>query len=106
MREATNRSGISAGRQPLWLSALPLSDTTWVLCTRRPARVVLQSLAAALDALRGDAVRTGLLLHAQRAPRGASADECLLQGLVRCRATLPAVRPRGEVLDVSRSGGR
>jgi hypothetical protein len=87
-------------------SVLPLSDTTWVVCTQRPVRALVQALAAAMDARGGLAWREGVRLHAQRTQRGASADECLLQSLVRCQVKLPVPRTRGEVLDASRLAGR
>jgi hypothetical protein len=87
-------------------SVLPLSDTTWVVCTQRPVRALVQALADAIDARGGLGWREGVRLHAQRTRRGASADECLLQSLVRCQAKLPLPRTRGEVLDASNLTGR
>lgn len=65
----------------------PLGRTTWLVVAPVAVRALLHACAAELRPAAGS---PPLLVHAQRVRRGASADECVLQGLVRCRHRLPA----------------
>jgi hypothetical protein len=87
-------------------AALPISDTTWIACAPCSVRAFIASIAAALGA--DPEWSAGLRLHAQRAPRGAAADERLLQGIVRCVHPLPVARSSRteEVADASHSSRR
>jgi two-component sensor histidine kinase len=72
-----------------------LSATTWVVCTPASVRDVLESIGPALVAALGAERLGNVALHAQRVPLGGSADEHLLQALVRCRHPLAAVARPG-----------
>jgi hypothetical protein len=67
-----------------------LSPTTWVVASDAGVRPLLAAIVAALLDAGGTALVRATRMHAQRTRRGASADESLLQGLVRSRHTLPA----------------
>jgi len=73
-------------------AVLPLSPTTWVACAPARVRELLVALGAALETTFDAPRLERLTLHAQYVRRGSSADERLLQGLVRCRHPLSRVR--------------
>jgi hypothetical protein len=85
------------------VEVLALATTTWVVAAPGGVRALLQALAANVPAEIASEVR----LHVQRAARGSSADECLLQALVRCHHRLPApALPRKEADDATHPARR
>jgi hypothetical protein len=84
-----------------------LSPTTWVVSARLGLRPLLAAVTAAVHAAGGDALVQAVRMHAQRTRRGGSADESLLQGLVRARHPLPErLGTRVGVSDVQDPAGR
>jgi hypothetical protein len=67
-----------------------LSPTTWVIAADVGVRSLLATVVRCLQAAGGNAFVAAIRMHAQRTRRGGSADEVLLQGLVRARHPLPA----------------
>jgi len=66
-----------------------LSDSTWVVAAQAGVRPLLAVLVQSLLAAAGADAAAAVRMHAQCVPRGAVADEALLQGLVRSRHPLP-----------------
>lgn len=66
-----------------------LSPTTWVIADEQGLRPLLATVVRGLHAIAGPGFVAAARMHAQRTRRGGSADESLLQGLVRARHGLP-----------------
>jgi hypothetical protein len=66
-----------------------LADTTAIVATPAPVRRTWQRLAGTLAAAAGGRAALATRAGIQRLRRGAGADECVLQGLVRSRFPLP-----------------
>jgi hypothetical protein len=67
-----------------------LSPTTWVVASASNVRPLLAAIVDAVSEGGGPALVRATRMHARRTRRGTSADESLLQGLVRSRHALPA----------------
>jgi len=73
------------------IDVVTLADNATVLCTSAPVRATWRALGAALASAVGPELATQVRASVQRVRRGTSPDECVLQGLVRCRFVLPEI---------------
>ncbi len=79
------------------VEVVALAESAAVVCTPGTVRATWRALGAALVSTVGPGRATQVRASVQRVRRGTSPDECILQGLVRCRFVLPGVELATEV---------
>jgi len=83
-----------------------LSPTTWVVVARAGVRPLLAGIVRTFLEAAGPVAVSQVRMHAQRVKRGASADEAVLQGLVRSRHPLPGRLATAEEVSIAEDSAR